>query len=261
MEDIWNSSAAALAQADGEPQARGEPGANGEPRDAQETQETQETREAQEAQGTQRAQEARTAREMRDTQATRGGQEAQGTQRAREAQSIREAPAAQAVRDAHRTPALPGAQAPWQAPAPGEAQNAWGPQSAQAENASPAGRPQTGRESGFAEQLRRYQQREMQAVFDGDLKAIRSAYPDERANSVDELGPQFIAMCAAGVSPLSAYEALRAEKARSVRQPPSMGDVRPAGGKGFYTRDEVARMSRSEIERNFERIRRSMDRW
>lgn len=260
MEDIWNGSAAP-AQADGEPQARGEPAANGEPRDAQET---QETREAQEAQGTQRAQEARTAREMRDTQATRGGQEAQGTQRAREAQSIREAPAAQAawaVRDAHRTPALPGAQAPWQAPAPGEAQNAWGPQSAQAENASPAGRPQTGRESGFAEQLRRYQQREMQAVFDGDLKAIRSAYPDERANSVDELGPQFIAMCAAGVSPLSAYEALRAEKARSVRQPPSMGDVRPAGGKGFYTRDEVARMSRSEIERNFERIRRSMDRW
>lgn len=237
MEDIWNSSAAALAQADGEPQARGEPGADGEPRDAQETQETQDAQE---------------------TRETREAQEAQG---AREAQSIREAPAAQAVRDAHRTPALPGAQAPWQAPAPGEAQNAWGPQSAQAENASPAGRPQTGRESGFAEQLRRYQQREMQAVFDGDLKAIRSAYPDERANSVDELGPQFIAMCAAGVSPLSAYEALRAEKARSVRQPPSMGDVRPAGGKGFYTRDEVARMSRSEIERNFERIRRSMDRW
>lgn len=252
MEDIWNSSAAASAQADGEPQARGEPGADGEPRDAQETQETRETREA------------RTTREMRDTQATRGGQEAQGAQEAREAQSIREAPAAQAARaarDAHRTPALPGAQAPWQAPAPGEAQNAWGPQGAQAENASPAGRPQPGRESGFAEQLRRYQQREMQAVFDGDLKAIRSAYPDERANSVDELGPQFIAMCAAGVSPLSAYEALRAEKARSVRQPPSMGDVRPAGGKGFYTRDEVARMSRSEIEHNFERIRRSMDRW
>ena len=243
MEDIWNSSAAALAQADGEPQARGEPGADGEPRDAQETQETQDAQETQETQ---------------ETRETREAQEAQG---AREAQSIREAPAAQAVRDAHRTPALPGAQAPWQAPAPGEAQNAWGPQSAQAENASPAGRPQTGRESGFAEQLRRYQQREMQAVFDGDLKAIRSAYPDERANSVDELGPQFIAMCAAGVSPLSAYEALRAEKARSVRQPPSMGDVRPAGGKGFYTRDEVARMSRSEIERNFERIRRSMDRW
>lgn len=255
MEDIWNGSAAAPAQADGEPQARGEPAANGEPRDAQETRKAQGTQRAQEAQG------ARTTREMRDAQAARGGQEAQGAQEAREAQSIREAPAAQAVRDAHRTPALPGAQAPWQAPAPGEAQNAWGPQSAQAENASPAGRPQTGRESGFAEQLRRYQQREMQAVFDGDLKAIRSAYPDERANSVDELGPQFIAMCAAGVSPLSAYEALRAEKARSVRQPPSMGDVRPAGGKGFYTRDEVARMSRSEIERNFERIRRSMDRW
>lgn len=252
MEDIWNGSAAAPAQADGEPQARGEPAANGEPRDAQETQETQRAQEMQAA---------RTTREMRDTQAARGGQETRETREAQGAQSIREAPAAQAVRDAHRTPALPGAQAPWQAPAPGEAQNAWGPQSAQAENASPAGRPQTGRESGFAEQLRRYQQREMQAVFDGDLKAIRSAYPDERANSVDELGPQFIAMCAAGVSPLSAYEALRAEKARSVRQPPSMGDVRPAGGKGFYTRDEVARMSRSEIERNFERIRRSMDRW
>ena len=239
MEDIWNSSAAALAQADGEPQARGEPGADGEPRDAQETQETQDAQE---------------------TRETREAQEAQG---AREAQSIREAPAAQAVRDAHRTPALPGAQAPWQAPAPGEAQNAWGPQSAQAENASPAGRPQTGRESGFAEQLRRYQQREMQAVFDGDLKAIRSAYPDERANSVDELGPQFIAMCAAGVSPLSAYEALRAEQARSVRQPPSMGDVRPAGSKDkdFYTRDEVARMSQAEVSKHYETIKKSMTKW
>lgn len=111
------------------------------------------------------------------------------------------------------------------------------------------------------EQLRQYQQQEMRTVFENDLSAIRRAYPDEQAKSVDELGTQFIAMCAAGVSPLAAYEALRAEKNRSFRQPPSMGDVRPVGGKGFYTRDEVARMSRSEIERNFERIRRSMDRW
>lgn len=228
MEDIWNGSAAAPAQADGEPQARGEPGADAGPRDAQATQATQETQETQE------------------------------TRETREAQGIRET---QAAREACRTQALPGAQAPWQAPAPGEAQNAPQTPGAQAQDLAPAGRPQAERENGLAEQLRRYQQREMQAVFDGDLKAIRSAYPDERANSVDELGPQFIAMCAAGVSPLSAYEALRAEKARSVRQPPSMGDVRPAGGKGFYTRDEVARMSRSEIERNFERIRRSMDRW
>ena len=80
---------------------------------------------------------------------------------------------------------------------------------------------------------------------------------------MDELGPQFIAMCAAGVSPLSAYEALRAEKARNTKQPPSMGDVRPAGSKDkdFYTRDEVARMSQAEVSKNYETIKKSMTKW
>lgn len=114
-----------------------------------------------------------------------------------------------------------------------------------------------------AEQLERYRQRERENVFANDLKAIRKAYPDEKAKRIEELGPQFIAMCASGVSPLAAYEALRAEKARNTKQPPSMGDVRPAGSKDkdFYTRDEVARMSQAEVSKHYETIKKSMTKW
>lgn len=114
-----------------------------------------------------------------------------------------------------------------------------------------------------AEQLEQYRQREREAVFANDLKAIRKAYPDEKAKSIDELGPQFVAMCASGVSPLAAYEALRVEKARNTKQPPSMGDVKPSGGKGkeYYSREEVAAMNQAEVSKNYETIRKSMAKW
>ena len=110
------------------------------------------------------------------------------------------------------------------------------------------------------ETFRALQQREAQRVFREDLAAIRAAWPDEKAKSIAELGPQFAAICAAGVEPLAAYEALRAQRRR--RSAPSTGPVAGAGGDGdYYTRDEVARMSREEIHRNFDKIRRSMRRW
>lgn len=114
-----------------------------------------------------------------------------------------------------------------------------------------------------AQQLEQYKQRERENIFSNDLKAIRKAYPDEKAKSIEELGPQFVAMCASGVSPLAAYEALRAEKARSVKQPPSMGEVRPKGsaGKEFFTREEVAAMNPTEVSKNYDRIRKSMEQW
>ena len=118
------------------------------------------------------------------------------------------------------------------------------------------GRLSPDRDTAF-EALRR---READRVFREDLAAIRAAWPDETAASVRELGPQFAAICAAGVEPLAAYEALRAQRQR--RAAPSTGRVAAGGGDGtYFSRDEVARMSREEIHRNFDRIRRSMRRW
>lgn len=112
------------------------------------------------------------------------------------------------------------------------------------------------------QQLEEYRQREAQNIFASDLKAIKKAYPDEKAKSVEELGDQFVRLCAAGISPLSAYEAIRAEKNRGTKQPPSMGDVKPSGGgKDFFTPDEVKAMSQAEVHKNYDKIRESMKKW
>ena len=110
-------------------------------------------------------------------------------------------------------------------------------------------------------ELEGYRQRERERLFTDDLAQIRAAHPEESARSVGELGPQYLAICAAGVDPLCAYEAVRSHRDRTA-PPPSTGAF---GGKPpareFFTRDEVAQMSRSEIHRNFDKIRRSMSHW
>lgn len=108
------------------------------------------------------------------------------------------------------------------------------------------------------------EQKEQQRVFEGDLKAIRKAYPDEKAKSIEELGEDFMALMATGrVSAVAAYEAIRAERRRTAPQPPSMGDLAPAAGgkKDFYSREEVAKMSPAEVREHYETIRTSMSKW
>lgn len=114
-----------------------------------------------------------------------------------------------------------------------------------------------------AEELQRHRQREAQEQFSNDLKAIRKAYPDEKAQKVEELGIEFLKLCAGGISPLVAYEAIRNEKARSAANPPSMGDVKtsPTTEKEFFTRAEVAAMDQATVSRYFDKIRKSQQYW
>ncbi len=110
-------------------------------------------------------------------------------------------------------------------------------------------------------ELAEYRRREQERLLSDDLAAIRAAHPEESARSVAELGRQFLAICASGVDPLCAYEAVQAHRQRTA-PPPSTGDFGgEAPPKEFFTRDEVARMSRGEIHRNFDKIRRSMSHW
>ena len=103
------------------------------------------------------------------------------------------------------------------------------------------------------------QQHENQITLDSDLKAIKKAFPDEKAKSVVELGTDFIRLCANGVDPVVAYRAVREQKAPAQ---PGMGDVKPTvKEKGYFTRDEVAVMSQSEVDKNYDKIRESMKTW
>ena len=128
--------------------------------------------------------------------------------------------------------------------------------------AGPAGRVASSpAQEAVMRELEGYRRRERERLFTDDLAQIRAAHPEESARSVSELGPQYLAICAAGVDPLCAYEAVRSHRDRTA-PPPSTGAF---GGKPpareFFTRDEVAQMSRSEIHRNFDKIRRSMSHW
>lgn len=113
-------------------------------------------------------------------------------------------------------------------------------------------------------QLAELRRQQNEAVFAADLRAIRKAYPDEKAKSIEELGEAFIAMMATGrVSALTAYEAVRGEKQRTAPKPPSTGDVGSQTGakKGYYTREEVAAMSPEQVQQNLDIINKSMRTW
>lgn len=114
-----------------------------------------------------------------------------------------------------------------------------------------------------AQELQSYRQAAMQSQFESDIKAIRKAYPDEKAKRIEDLGLDFMRLCASGITPIVAYEAVRNEKARTAKPQPSMGDVKtaPAHEKDFYTREEVAAMSQADVSKHFDAIRKSQMKW
>ncbi len=113
-------------------------------------------------------------------------------------------------------------------------------------------------------QLKEFHQRAQQETFARDLAAIKAAYPDEQAKSVTDLGNDFMAIMATGqLDAVRAYEAIRGKRNATRKQPPSMGPVAAGGSepKTFYEKDEVARMSPAEIEKNLDAINNSMKHW
>ena len=114
------------------------------------------------------------------------------------------------------------------------------------------------------ERLQRYEQQEAEQCFAKDLAASKRAFPDEKAKHISELGDEFMAMMASGkVSAVAAYRAIREQRQIDHPAPKSMGDVGGSGGteKEFYSPDEVKRMSKTEVSKNFDKIRRSMTHW
>lgn len=93
-----------------------------------------------------------------------------------------------------------------------------------------------------------------------DLKEIKEAHPDVSIKDVEELGEDFFKYRSMGIDAVSVYEAIQMKKGVP---PKPMGKVKTSSPSksGFYTRDEVANMSKSEIHKNFDKIRESMNKW
>ena len=106
-----------------------------------------------------------------------------------------------------------------------------------------------------------------QGIFKSDLDEIKSAFPEVKADSVFDLGDDFVALMQMGkVEPVAAYAAcLQLKSLGKKEKPASMGGV--GGGlileKDYYTPDEVDRLPKSAYDnpKVMDRIRRSMPKW
>ena len=111
-----------------------------------------------------------------------------------------------------------------------------------------------------AEQL--MQQQLMQMQFDRDLAEIKALNPAEQATTVQELGGEYMRLRAAGVDNATAYKVLQVQAAQNVAAtPPSTGDVKHAADtrkNDFYSREELDAMSSSEMNKNWDKVMKSV---
>lgn len=106
-----------------------------------------------------------------------------------------------------------------------------------------------------------------EGIFKSDLEEIKSAFPEVKADSVFDLGDDFVALMQTGkVEPVAAYAAcLQMQALGKKEKPASMGGVKSGGAaeKDYYTPDEVDRLPKSAYDnpKVMDRIRRSMPKW
>lgn len=93
-----------------------------------------------------------------------------------------------------------------------------------------------------------------------DLKEIKNARPDVKIKDVMELGDEFFQYRAMGIDPVTVYDALQLKKGVPPK-PIGKAKTGAPAKTGFFTRDEVAAMSPSQISKNFDKIRESMGKW
>lgn len=95
-----------------------------------------------------------------------------------------------------------------------------------------------------------YEQMAFDNVVKEDLAAIKKAFPEEKARSVEELGEQFIALRAQGIDPIVAYSAVAAAKQATAKpKPPEMGAVgqKPVE-KEYYSNEELDRLTDKDLD-------------
>lgn len=110
-----------------------------------------------------------------------------------------------------------------------------------------------------------------QAKFDSDLAAVKAAYPELTAKSVEELGEEYLKLQVLNEQlpedeQLDAASIYGMVMARKPKKQPSTGDIQSAGTveKEFYTSDEVDKFTREDYISNpslMEKVRNSMRKW
>lgn len=105
------------------------------------------------------------------------------------------------------------------------------------------------------------EQMRVERLMEQGLAEVRAIDPS--INDLTDLGVDFPNFIMAGLSSTDAYYACKAKEARTKITPPKpIGSVESAGVEsGFFSREEVDAMSDEEIDKNYEAIRNSMNKW
>ena len=112
------------------------------------------------------------------------------------------------------------------------------------------------------QELRVLRERESRRVFEEDMATVRKLNPQEKAQTVQELGNDFIRLRAAGIPADVAYKATH-EIQPQVEPPKDTGKVKGtqnAAG-AYFTPEQVRAMSQAEVNRNLDKIEQSMKHW
>ena len=101
---------------------------------------------------------------------------------------------------------------------------------------------------------------EAERMMQADLEAIRKVDPSLK--SLDDLGEGYIDYISAGLDPVKAYWAIKAEeRANEVTPPKEIGRVETTPAeKDYYTDAEIDAMSSEELTKNWKKVMASWDR-
>lgn len=101
---------------------------------------------------------------------------------------------------------------------------------------------------------------EAERLMQEDLEKIRRVDPSLK--SLDDLGEGFVQYMSAGLDPVKAYWAVKAEERANQATPPKeIGRVETGtADKDYYTDAEIDAMSSEELEKNYKKILASWDR-
>lgn len=100
-----------------------------------------------------------------------------------------------------------------------------------------------------------------------DLETLKSANPDLKIESLDDLGEDFEQLIGLGWNAKEAYAAMQAKSKANLNTPPaSTGPIKspPSTEKEFYTPEEVDRITREDLRKDpalMDKIKKSMARW
>lgn len=112
------------------------------------------------------------------------------------------------------------------------------------------------------QELKVLRERESRRVFEEDMATVRKLNPQEKAQTVQELGNDFIRLRAAGIPADVAYKATH-EIQPQVEPPKDTGKVKgsQSAAGAYFTPEQVRAMSQAEVNRNLDKIEQSMKHW